>query len=205
MNDETKILNLIQKYNIPIVKQYSGTVRNMQHLSDSIKEMSGIEGFVIRFDNGTWAKIKCDEYCMYHKAKEDINFEKNIVSILVNNQADDFKPLLSKEDRALFDKFEADFWVGFHEFYEIVYDVILNVHASNISRKNYALYAREGDQYIRACVFQFFDEKNVSETNIKDALLKTIKKNCGSQTNIDRVRSLWGNLDWNQYRYNTFI
>ena len=47
-----------QQYDIEVVKAYAGTTENMQHLIDETRGSEGIEGWIIRFDDGQMLKVK---------------------------------------------------------------------------------------------------------------------------------------------------
>lgn len=183
---------------IDVVEEYVGNVQNMTELSDSIKGMQGLEGFVVRFNDGRMVKIKADEYVRHHRAKDDLSREKNVVSILINGQADDFKGLLSDLDRARFEAFEKDFFDSIEEsvndFQTVWYE------NSGQPRKNFAV-ASQGwsKRQMRALMFRFFDEENVSKEKVKEEIVNIIRKNTGSATNLERARELFGNIHWENY------
>jgi len=187
-----------KNYGIEVVNQYLGTVANMQQLAEDIKGMSGIEGFVIRFADGHMVKVKCDEYCRYHRAKDDISREKNVISILINGQADDFKGLLMKEDKETLERFEHDFWIEFSEVAEFkILDILQEVKYRDISRKDFALGYTKLNGHVRAIIFKLFDKPDVTHADVMTEMLEVIKKNINHH---DKVRFLWGGLNWDNYR-----
>ena len=199
MINETEISNLIRKYNIPVVKQYEGSVANMQQLHETVKDMSGIEGFVIRFADGHMVKMKCDEYCMYHKAKDDFIREKNIISMIINNQVDDFLPLLQKEDREKLQEFMNQFWFNINQTIVDIIENLIEIREKGMTRKEYAL-SSMSNSIIRPFIFKFFDEPaNDIAHKIIEELAKKIGQSCGSASKVDTVRGLWGNLHWSEY------
>lgn len=187
---------------IEIIKQYKGTVQNMLQFSDDVKSMQGIEGFVIRFEDGQMIKMKCDEYVLYHKSKNDLQFEKNVVAIIAEGRADDFRVLLSEEDRDKFESFERAFWYGIYNTSEWWIGWLDLYNHNRMTRKEYAIeYSKKFNHsaFLKSIIFKFFDEDLFplkSKKLIHDEILSIIKRNTSSQTNIDKVRELWNNVKW---------
>lgn len=186
-------------YGIDVVKTYPGSVRNIQELSDTVKGMTGIEGFVVRFEDGQMIKIKCDEYIRYHKAKDAINLEKNVITIIVNNQGDDFKSLLSEDDKRRFEMFEGDFWFYLwataRDYNKARDEVIRN----ELSRKEYALSYKYHPAALRSIIFDLFDIASVPNKVIFDCLVERVRTNCSSVSKVESVRHLFGEVNWNDY------
>ena len=197
--DYNELVNIGEIYGIEVVKQYEGSVANMQQLHETVKGMSGIEGFVIRFADGHMVKMKCDEYCMYHKAKDDFIREKNIISMIVNNQVDDFLPLLQKEDRQKLLEFCQNFNDEINKSVSDIIEMFMNIKASKMTRKEFAL-SEMGQSKFRSFIFKFFDDPVVGlSVLLKKEIYKTIGQSCGSASKVDAVRGLWGNLHWSEY------
>jgi T4 RnlA family RNA ligase len=180
------------KYKIPVVKAFQGTAHNMQSLVDSVKDMQGIEGFVVRFESGQMVKIKSSEYVALHKAKDAISLEKNVISVLINNQVDDLKPLLNPSDLSRLLKFEHDFWFGISGTVRELID--LRESCTFIERKEYAVnFVQQQDKKMQTLLYAMFD---FNPQSVLQLVKDTIVKNCHSQTQIDHCRWLWGNHKW---------
>lgn len=186
---------------IDVVKSYAGTAANMQHLIDETRASEGIEGWIIRFDDGHMLKIKGDWYVRIHKTKDSLNLEKNVVYLLINEKMDDVKSFMLDADRHRVEAFETDFWIGINDAvhtYERYYQTVL---ASGLDRKRYAqewmpTIAKQ-DSFAPQFVFSRFNGKDAREL-----VIDQIKKNTGTHTNIgtqakiDSVRNLWGGHNW---------
>lgn len=79
-------------FGVPVVQQWR--LKSLSELVDEIKPLKGEEGIVIASDSG-WVKIKADEYCMMHKACDQIKFDKDAVRLIMSGLIDDVLPLLS--------------------------------------------------------------------------------------------------------------
>jgi len=193
------LVTLAQIYKLDIIQNF-GTTKDIVLLSNTTKNIIGIEGFVVTFEDGFRVKMKCDEYLRYHKAKNDINLEKNVISILINSQSDDFRLLLSEQDRERFERFEKDFFNKLEEYVETAYNIVCIYNQTNMIKKEFALLS-EGwkDRHLRNIVFKFFSHDHIDENHVKEEVVEIIKKNCNSTTNLERVRNMFGNINWYNY------
>ena len=177
-----------------VVRQFEGTVENMRHLLSHTRDLSGAEGFIVRFDDGHMVKVKSDWYVTRHKAKDSISHEKNVVAMIAGGDVDDVKAMLPDEDRARLEKFEAEFWHGFnHEVRRVQFLLDEHRKATKGDRREFAV---ERAPLIhpgrRAVIFACWD----GNKTVSDCLLDLVKKNCGTQTKVDSVRWVWGELTY---------
>lgn len=182
------------EYDLDIVRAYEGTADNMAALIAETRGTEGMEGWIIRFEDGMY-KVKGDWYCRIHKTKDNITMEKNVIDLIVNEKLDDTKAFMLEEDRRRVEQFEAEFWSGFNNSvhsYERYYNTVV---ASGLDRKRYALEWKptieKNDPVAPQIVFGCFQGRKVS-----DMLLDIIRKNCNTQTKVDAVRHLWGGYSW---------
>ena len=192
---------LADQFDIDAVKTYVGTADNMAHLMDETKVAEGVEGYIIRFNDGHMLKIKGEWYLRIHKTKDNLTHEKNVVELLISEKMDDAKAFMMDEDRQRVEAFESEFWDG-------VATVVANydryfalVMASGLDRKRFALEwmptISPQDPYASTIVFGLFNGKDT-----RQLVLDIIAKNCNTQTKVDSVRSLWGgHARWN-YHFN---
>lgn len=183
--------SIAKAYHIPVVEEYNGTVENMQHLLDHTAALEGEEGYVIRFHDGMMVKIKGSWYVQIHKAKDMINREKNIVSLIIDEKLDDVKPFLLQEDLDRLNKYEHDFWAGVTWSASSI-DIIYNRCKDNIeSKKDFAFKVKEEDPMFHSILFKMYDGKLALE-----CIIDAIKKNCSTQKKLDEYRCLfraiWG-------------
>ena len=184
-----------EMYDIEVVKTYEGSAQSMAHLMDETRDAEGIEGWIIRFDDGHMLKIKAADYLRKHKTKDAISLEKNIISLLVNEQMDDVKAFMLEDDRKRVEEFETDFFIGINQVvqsYDRYFDTVI---AHGLDRKRFALEwlptIKAQDAFAGGIVFGKFDGKDT-----RTMVLDIIKRSTGSQTKIDEVRHLWGSFKW---------
>lgn len=107
--------NFSGKYVMPtsspfeVVPQYGSVECGLSEYIARAREMSGREGDIIRFADGSMVKIKNDWYVRIHKTKDLIRTERNIADIIVNEQLDDVLPLLDATDLAIVRAYEQRF------------------------------------------------------------------------------------------------
>lgn len=182
-----------ESYNLDVVKSFPGTTESMQHLIDETRGSEGIEGWVIRFDDGHMVKVKGDWYVRIHKTKDDLQFEKNIISLIVHEQIDDAKSFMLEEDRQKVETFENKFWEGFNEIMFEINKNLMAIQVLKMDRKEFALkHAPHMNPLIRSIMFACWDGKK----KVNDVALDIIKKNCGSSTKIEETRILWNFVKW---------
>lgn len=183
--------SIAKAYNIPVVQQYAGTVENMQHLLDHTAALEGEEGYVIRFHDGMMVKIKGSWYVQIHKAKDMINREKNIVSLILDEKIDDVKPFLLQEDLDRLNKYEHNFWKGVTWSASSIDIVYRSCREGTESKKDFAFKVKEQDPMFHSILFKMYDGSPALS-----CVIDVIKKNCSTQKKLDEYRSMfraiWG-------------
>lgn len=193
---------LAEKHSIDCVKTYPGTAQSLEHLMSETREAQGIEGWIIRFADGHMLKLKASSYLRFHKVKESIVQEKNVIDLLVNDQMDDPKAFMLEEDRKRVEEFEDKFWHGFEQFN---HDLSLKLQEyktiTGNDRKRFAIeIAPTVEPISRSVLFATWDGKR----NVRDELLNVIRKNTGTGPRIDSVRHIWQGHTW-LYNYNSDV
>jgi RNA ligase len=191
----TTMTELGKRFNIPVVKAYEGSADSMEHLIAETREQKGIEGWVIRFDDGHMLKIKAEEYLRFHKTKDSLSQEKNVIDLLLSENVDDAKAFMMPEDRRRVELFEDQFWAGVEETalsFGAYYDTLVQ---QGIDRKTWALeYMKaqnDKNRFASSIVFNLYNGKDALKT-----VIEIIAKNISSQTKVDECRILWGNVQW---------
>jgi RNA ligase len=186
-----------EMFEVEVVKTYPGTPESMSHLIDETKGAEGIEGWIIRFDDGHMLKVKGEWYLTLHKTKEALSQEKNLIDLIVNDKIDDVMAFMLDEDRERVVSFQKLFWEGVAasvDTYERYFQAAL---ASGLDRKMYAQQwmptIKDNDPFAPPYVFARFDNKDPREL-----ILNQIKRNIGTSTKLETVRHLWGDHKWNE-------
>jgi len=183
-------------WHIPVVRAYAGTSHNMQSLVDETRATEGMEGWIIRFDDGQMLKVKGEWYLRIHKTKDGLTLEKNVIDMIVNEKLDDVKPFMLDEDRRRVEDFEKEFWEGVSNSVDIYERYFQSALSAGLDRKSYALQwmptVKDNDPFAPPYVFARFDGKDP-----RTLVLEAIRKNIGTQTKVDAARNLWRGARWN--------
>lgn len=195
-----ELLEIGEKYSIPVIEQYTGSVTSMQDLVDKTRNETGNEGWIVRFDSGHMVKVKAEEYIAFHKTKAAIEQEKNVVKLILDEKVDDLKGMLLDEDREKVIKFEKEFWHGIN-----ISVIQLTTQFNTLHKKVTALEGREKraefakcvnnsnlDAYYKRAMFQLLDGQLAI-----DVVKTIISGMVSTQTKLDQVRYLFGNAKWN--------
>lgn len=182
-------------YKIPLVRTvHDGKKHITKYIEEDIKDQEGIEGIVIRFNNGHMLKVKSSWYINLHKTKDDLRHEKNIIKMIMEEHIDDLLPFLIDVDKEKVEKYRQDFDYQYKNVLKNLYGTIDNIKRLNLTRKDFALsYAPRLNSLYASLVFACWDGKVSPE----DALRVLIMKNLGSQANVDKIKPLLGNINWN--------
>lgn len=183
-----ELLDAVAPFNIPVCPVTAGE-RFSDDFLQKTKQAQDIEGFVIRFDDGHMAKIKCDWYCQLHRVKSDIQFERGVVALLLNEAMDDIKPLMASEDLAAVDEYEEQFIVAFASAVETVRKQLEDIALYDISRKGFALdIAPQLAVYEKVIIFKLFDNSEATTKDIADMLRDVILSHTTKNTKFDELR-----------------
>jgi RNA ligase len=194
INLDTEFLRKIKEFDIPVVESHD-SIDNPLKFIEYTRRLKGVEGFVIAWDSGYRVKLKSEEYCRFHSTKDIMTLEKNIVSLLVNEKIDDTKPFMMDEDRVRVEEFEGKFWNGITKTVHRYEDMWNELCAHKLDRKRFALervpQLKNKDPNAAGIMFGRFDNKDT-----RTMVLNLIKNNCNTQTKIDNIRYLWGDVRW---------
>jgi RNA ligase len=190
-----KMLTYGQRFNIPVVKAYPGTINTMKKLIETVVDMQGVEGFVVRFDSGKMVKVKSAEYITLHKAKDALTFEKNVIKIIINNKTDELKQLLTDNNLHRLTKFEHDFWENLNNTVNSL--VQLRETTQTTDRKDYAInFVQKQPKKYHPFLYAMWE---YTPQYVLQLVKEVVDQSCSSQTTINHNKWVWGNIDWNNY------
>ena len=183
-----------EAYDMELVRSYTGTEAGIQALIKETHALMGAEGWVIRFDTGNMIKIKSQDYVCKHNILTSLQFEKNVIEILLLDKADDVKSMLDGESRDKLSKFETQFWQGIGDTLGIWRERNLQLREAYPDRKQFAVeIAPHIDPYLRGAMFASWENPAF---DWREAVIAIIAKNIGSQNRVDAVRYLFGGARW---------
>ena len=188
------IVSWAKLFNVPVVREYPGTPEDMTKLVEMTKGQEEGEGWIVRFGDGHMVKIKSEHYLRIHRTKSDLQYERNLVSLIINNELDDLKGMLPTEDVDKIVEFEREFWGKYFDVLRYLNDVYSYYHQQSNSRAEFAdLVLQNRNPLFRGILFGMHDGKNSN-----DLLLDTIKKYLTKNVKYENMKAqLLPNLkDW---------
>jgi RNA ligase len=182
--DELK--QLAAGFDIPLVQAWDSRITH-DVLTKIVRQSENIEGVVVRFDDGHMVKIKADWYVRIHKVKSLLGQERDVVSLILNNELDDLLPVLPKEDVERVEKFRVKMEERLRND-ACIMDQTIRYTRSTMDRKTFALEASSQiNPVIRGMIFQFWD-KEVNEHLTYQAIVAMILKHCGNNGSYAKVK-----------------
>lgn len=175
-------------YNIPYVQTLS------YESVEAIYKADQTEGVVCRLPDGHMFKIKAEWYVHLHRLRDDMTYEKGVISMILDGKADDVMPFLMDHDKKRLETFQDNFTSGVSE----VLDELVSIRSQYHDRKQFALEVVPKLPKPWATVI-FSNWNNPTRENMYNSLTEMIKKNLSTQTRVDSVRSLWYDRgSWNE-------
>jgi len=157
-----------------------------QAFADYARAVQGMEGFVVRFADGTWVKAKGEDYVLKHKAKESVLQEKNVLALIARGELDDVLPLLDADDRSSIEAYRDVVESGLRRTAE---ELAGHVYGGReLDQKTFATIHQQGIvPSLRPLAFQIRSGASASE-----AVRSAVMKSSGSQSAVDAARHLHG-------------
>lgn len=162
---------------------------NVENFVNSISEMKGIEGYVIRLKDGTMVKVKTDEYVSLHHAKDSVTSPKRLMSVVLEEASDDLRQMFEDDEQALREIENMEIFVthlvnrllkaseGFYEAHK------------SLERKDYAI---KGQQELDRDQFNIaMGLYSGKEIDYKNFIMKNAKKYLEEyETTLDTIKEI---------------
>lgn len=185
-----------------------GNVRTVQEhkfdtpdqMIEQVREWTGKEGVVVAWNN-KFVKLKADEYVLLHRAKSELDHEKNVVRVILEGRLDDLVPLLDAETAAKIEKYHEELIGAVVSKAQQVKDLVREAKARDFDVKDFAInIAHELPAKTQALAFGLFRGK-YEEHETVDKVIEAILSSCGTQKAVDYMRSegFLGANKWFQY------
>ena len=149
------------------------------------KHQTGIEGYVVRFEDGHMIKIKCDDYVNLHRTIDIFESEKNILKIILTGKSDDLYAALTEVKQKRLKEYENAVNHRVQATSEIVrrgVDIM-----KNRSQKDFAIWVNKNLQSkYRPLYFQF--RKNAPENDVM-IVRNYMLNHTSTMTKIEELRT----------------
>jgi hypothetical protein len=201
---------LAEPYKIPMVGLYDGSWEGIEKFSKEVQDIENAEGYVIRWDDDM-VKMKGEWYLRIHRAKDGLAYEKRVIAMILNESLDDVLPHLLEDDYDRVIRYRDDFLEGLRETTkELMHVVKESVHFTQTmseqeSRRYFATVVVQGQPKIyKKILFDIWGKVHPYAALIgflrkKLSLDVPGAKNPGSQSIVDDIRPLFGNINWLDY------
>lgn len=146
-------------------------------------ETTGIEGYVVSWPDGTYVKIKTDEYTQMHRAVSYFERENMILPIILDMQCDDLYPSLSTDRALRLQEYEALILNDFNHYVRVVNNIVNDAKSRNLTRKEFAVAViRDQPKWLHAAFFSGLDDKSIPEA-VKGCALRNPEQFTGHRWN----------------------
>jgi RNA ligase len=181
-------------FEIPSVLPFTYSRKSISDIVESVRTYQDSEGVVIRFHSGEMVKIKADKYVSLHKTKEAIQYERNLVDLVINQHVDDLLPHMSDDMIDRTGIYTADFWTDLAVFETRIANSLKRW--SVLDRKDFAIKS-EGASWItpleRSFVFKCWDNPE----NLKTTIEEHVRRNLGSEKSFQqKVKPILKSANW---------
>lgn len=181
--DAAPYARLLQVPSVPVLSSQYATTNDFLAYARAI---TGKEGFVVRWEDGTMVKAKGEDYVLKHRAKDSILQEKNLLALVLSGGLDDVLPLLDEADADACREYARQVEEGVHKTaQELAAFVAAN---DNLPQKEFAT----GPVQTLPATLRPLAFKTRLGNSALALVRERIAANCNSQTNVDECRDLHG-------------
>lgn len=156
---------------IEVVGVVDDSIADLTNFVNNVRDGTEEEGVVVRFEDGSMFKVKNDWYVTIHKTKDDLLYERNIITLILDEKLDDVLPFVIDTDRVRLETYQRDFnnWLsvhakkfaGSHTYNSVRFQ---NDDGSFLSRKDWAIkYAGEWYAQIVFKNWEVITQENLSD------------------------------------------
>lgn len=181
-------------WNIPLVGVISceNMTTDQNKLIEFVRVMTGIEGFIIQFEDGHMVKLKTDEYVSLHRAKSLLDNERDVVGLILDEKVDDLLPLLPANDKVQLEKFAEAVWHDIFECYMEVNRHLIMYQNVGMTRKDFALNeASKVNHIVRSLIFANFDKSATTND-----VVQYVRKHLGSKSQFEKCDEIFVTAKW---------
>jgi RNA ligase len=197
-----KALEAAARSGIDIARVLPGSAENIEKFMAEVQDMEGEEGYIIRFDTGHMLKVKGAWYCQLHRSKEMLQFEKDVLALILEDRLDDAKAFMDDADRDRVDRYDTALAVEITKTAQRLADIVSGAReALGGDKKAFAvdfLRSRDWAPHETPLLFTLWDGHDAEQ-----AVRTLLAKNVSTQPKVETVRHLIGGLNWKDYRDST--
>jgi RNA ligase len=154
-----KMCEIAKTTNVSVVNAYD-RVTDILDFIYRVQNEAGIEGYILRFDDGQMLKFKCEDYILLHKSKEIAQNPRHLVAAIIEERVDDLKALLQPDDLERLNRIEKSFWRRMDELKLQIEHMYLTNRRRYVDKKSFALASKDMNAFDRNAMFKLWDGHN---------------------------------------------
>ena len=183
-------------YGVPVVRAYGGSLEDLEAFVEHTRALTNFEGYIVAFDTGNRLKLKADEYVRFHRAKDNLMLEKDVLQIILREEDDDLAAKLPDGDRQALTDFAAEVRTGLARIARQIEDQVRDGMAGvGNDMKRFAIeVAPAFPPMTKEICFSVARGASAYEKLAQLAL-----KGSMSSTRIEEACQLWGGARWKTY------
>ena len=192
-----EMVKMAALYGIPVVQDFNHGCNDINELLQKIKTCEGIEGYVLRFDNGECLKIKTTWYVDLSRGLQSINFfkgksnDKYVWKIVLESTYDDLKEGINETEREKLDAFSTKLMESISILHDYLFKTVQdNMSLTDAEFAQYILTRKDIKCVIAICwKIRHSLQKKPQKGTIFDLLVEFIKgKVTKSKTDFDDIK-----------------
>jgi RNA ligase len=181
---------LSKSFSVPLVEvvEVAGTDDDTKAVEEAVRPLIGVEGVVIRFADGQMIKIKAEDYCVKHHAKDSLLLEKNLIKLYLEEKIDDILPLLDDTFRGRVDTYIKAVEAGINSMVVLANDELDYLY------KQYDMNRRGQAEHINQCIQPYFRPilfGALDGRDVRSQIIRKILDNTSTLNKLDSVRPLF--------------
>jgi len=207
---------------IPIVKAWTpqqlgidstSTTQDFAEFTKKVKSTIGVEGFVIRFEDGDMFKIKTTWYFGLNNSLDHIKngIERYKWEAILGETYDDLRPFLRDVERESIDAFAKDLLQNINKTAQRLVNEVEPLKKI-MSRKDFSSIVLKAPKSERNVLWYVWSELEKMETNtdnetninlqseVTQFISKVILNSLGQKKSFEEVQSLVGGISFENYR-----
>lgn len=189
-----------EQFRFPVVNTWDGNWQGVGRFLDDVKQLVDAEGYVLDFDGAKY-KTKGVWYVAIHRAKDAIQYEKDVVALIIDGKLDDVLPEVLDTDRDRLERFHRDFWRGVlaHclEVQKRVDEIVEDCPHDEVGPRKRWIAERITSEFKdpdRGLAFTHANGKS-----LREHVLKALRIRTGSGPRLRAVSELFGGINWLDY------
>jgi T4 RnlA family RNA ligase len=188
-------------WDIPVVERIEGKVdiADPAAFLEKVRVLQGQEGYIVRFHNGHMVKVKAEDYLRLHNMVDTLQREKDVLALVLSGSLDDAKAFMSDDSRQRVDAYveaiERAVAVTAKRLADFAEKVVAETGGDQKRIAMEYVNVETVPQRERGMIFQIIRGLDASKV-----VLDYVRKNTGTGTKVAEVRSLIGDVKWDDFR-----